>query len=51
MIPVVREKGNYHRRRVHRFGPLTTTKLRLTVEATNGDPSARVYEIRCYERG
>ena len=50
-VPVVREKGNYHRRRVHRFGPLTTTKLRLTVEATNGDPSARVYEIRCYERG
>ena len=50
-VPVVRERGNYHRRRVHRFGPVATPKLRLSIEATNGDPSARVYEVRCYERG
>ena len=50
-VPVVRERGNYHRRRIHRFGPIATSRIRLTVEATNGDLSARVYEIRCYERG
>jgi len=28
---------------------VTTTKLRLTVLATNGHRSARVFEIRLYE--
>jgi len=47
-VRLLNETGNYHRRRIHRFKPLTTSKLRLEVQATNGDPSARVYEIRAY---
>jgi hypothetical protein len=46
---LVYETGNFQRRRVHRFKPVVTAKLRLTVEATNGDRSARVFEIRAYE--
>jgi len=42
------EKGNHHRRRRHEFPAVRTTALRLTVLATNGDPSARVYEVRAY---
>lgn len=47
--PLAYETGNFQRRRVHRFAPVETAKLRLTVEATNGDRSARVFEIRAYE--
>ena len=43
------EKENFQRRRIHRFDPVKTTKLRLTVTATNGAPSARVFEIRAYD--
>ena len=43
------EKENFQRRRTHRFDPLRTSKLRLTVTATNGAPSARVFEIRAYD--
>jgi hypothetical protein len=46
---VVTEKGNYQRHRVHRFPAVIATKLRLTVLATNGDPSARVFEVRVYD--
>lgn len=45
-IAVVR--GNYHRRRVHRFPELEASRLRLTVEATNGATMARVFEVRAY---
>jgi hypothetical protein len=47
--PLVYETGNYQRRRVHRFAPVQAAKLRLTVEATHGDRSARVFEIRAYK--
>ena len=43
------ETGNFQRRRVHRFPSVVAAKLRLTVEATNGDRSARIFEIRAYE--
>jgi len=42
-------KGNYQRRRVHRFATVNTRKLTLEVYASNGDPTARVYEIRVYK--
>ena len=42
-------QGNYHRRRTHRFDRVSTDKLRLNVLATNGAPTARVYEIRVYD--
>lgn len=48
---LARVTDNYQRRRVHRFPAVTASKLRLTVEATGGDKSARVFEIRAYEEG
>lgn len=46
--PVAEVEGNFQRRHVHRFDPLTTDRVRLTVRATNGAPAARVFEIRLY---
>lgn len=41
--------GNYQRRRIHEFRkPIATNKLRIVVYSTNGDPSAAIYEVRCY---
>jgi len=42
-------KGNYHRRRIHRFDTIKSKRLMLEVYASNGDPTARVYEIRVYK--
>ena len=41
-------EGNYQRLRRHGFAPIQTTAIRLHVLATNGNPEARLYEIRCY---
>lgn len=42
-------RGNYQRRRVHRFAaPVATRALRLVVTATNGLDHARVCEVRAY---
>jgi len=45
---LVHVSDNYQRHRVHVFPAVTTGRLRLTVEATGGDRSARVFEIRAY---
>ena len=45
---VVKVSGNYQRFRRHQFTALMTTKLRIVVFATNGDPRAAIYDIRCY---
>lgn len=50
-IKILEESGNHQRRRIHRFAPVTGSALRLEVLATNGAPSARVYEIRVYREG
>ncbi|OGF50872.1 MAG: hypothetical protein A2231_11030, partial [Candidatus Firestonebacteria bacterium RIFOXYA2_FULL_40_8] len=42
-------EGNYHRRRVHTFKTVESSKVRINVLATNGDKSARVYEVRVYD--
>ena len=43
--------GNYRRRVAFvPASPVTTDRIRITVLATNGDPSAAIYEVRCYER-
>ena len=47
-VTVAEVKDNYHRRRIHRFEAAKTDKVRVLVTATNGDPSARIYEIRAY---
>ena len=41
-------QGNYQRKRVHTFEPSLAKRLRLVVKATQGDASARVFEIRAY---
>jgi hypothetical protein len=41
-------KGNFQRMNRHRFDALETSNLRIEIAATNGDPLARVFEIRCY---
>jgi len=40
---------NYQRRRTHRFPAVEVHKLRVSVEATGGDKSARIFEIRAYQ--
>lgn len=45
--PILTVKGNYQRIRQHRFEKaVSTPKLRIMISATNGDPSAAVYEVR-----
>jgi len=45
---LVRVEGNYQRRRIHRFEPVKSRCVSVVVSKTNGDPSARIYEIRIY---
>lgn len=46
---VISVRGNYQSRRVHRLErPVTGRRLKVVVNATNGDPSVGIYEIRCY---
>ena len=45
---LLREEGNYHRHRVHKFDPLATEKIRIEVNKTNGADTARIYEVRTY---
>jgi FAD dependent oxidoreductase len=48
--PVLEIRGNYQRHRRHALATRASAKrLRIKVLATNGDPSAAVYEIRIYE--
>lgn len=46
---IIEIEGNYQRQRRHILSqPITTNKLKVVVNATNGDDSVQVYEIRCY---
>ena len=45
---LARVDGNHQRVTRLEVGPVVVTSLRIHVRATNGDPLARVYEIRCY---
>ena len=40
--------GNFLRLRQHSFASLKTRAIRIHVLRTNGDPLARIFEIRCY---
>jgi hypothetical protein len=45
---VLEVKDNYQRLCRHQLAaPVVTDKLRVVIDATNGDPSASIYEIRC----
>jgi len=46
---LIEVRGNYQRQRRHVLDrPVTAKKMRVMVLATNGDPSAAIYEIRIY---
>lgn len=45
---VVRVRDNFQRFRRHQFVQVETDKVRLTVEATHGARTARIFEIRVY---
>ena len=42
---VAKVEGNIMRKRTHTFAPVTAEKLRVLVDSTWGDPSARIMEI------
>ncbi len=46
---VAEAKDNWLRFRAHRFPTVTADRLRIEVLETNGDPSARIYEVRVYK--
>lgn len=41
-------KGNYLRRVVLNFNEISTDRVKITIQKTNGDSLARIFEIRCY---
>ena len=43
---IARVEGNIMRKRTHTFAPVNTEKIRVIVDCTWGDPSARIMEIR-----
>ncbi|MEI7730524.1 MAG: FAD-dependent oxidoreductase [Verrucomicrobiota bacterium] len=45
---VATAKDNFQRRRIHRFPEVATQRIRILVHATNGDKSARIFEVRAY---
>jgi len=45
-IPVAKVQGNFMRKRTHAFETVNAEKLRITVNETWGDPSARIMEVR-----
>jgi len=47
-VRVVRERDNFQRYRRHQFKQVVADQVRLTVEATHGAKTARVFEIRVY---
>lgn len=47
-VSLVRVTENHQRLRRHEFPARAVTALRLRITRTNGDPLARVFEIRCY---
>lgn len=48
-VELLAVEDNYQRHRRHALPQaVTTSQLRVLITATNGDPSAQIYEIRCY---
>jgi hypothetical protein len=41
-------RNNFQRLNRHRFDPVEVQSVRIEVQATNGDPLARIFEVRCY---
>lgn len=47
-VKLLEERGNYHRRRVHKFNEVECSGIAIEILSSNGDPSARIYEVRIY---
>ncbi|MFX3635844.1 MAG: FAD-dependent oxidoreductase [Candidatus Pristimantibacillus sp.] len=48
-VTVLEVKDNYQRQRKHELSSaVETNRLRILIQSTNGDPSAAIYEVRCY---
>ncbi len=47
-VTVAQAEDNFQRRRIHTFDEVESSKLRVVVDKTNGDKSARIYEVRAY---
>lgn len=45
---LIKVSGNHQRLRRHDFEPFPAKAIRLSVSATNGSDTVRVFEIRCY---
>ena len=45
---VAAQRGNYQRRQIHRFPPVTTEAVRIMIYETNGSPFAEIFEVRVY---
>jgi len=43
--------GNFQRLRIHRFDPIRTRMIRISISATNGITQARICQMRCYADG
>ena len=41
-------KNNHQRLNRHKLAPVTTDRIRIQIDATNGSDLARIFEIRCY---
>ncbi len=46
--PLAEHRGNHQRLVRHNFAAVRAQAVRLHIDATNGDESARVFEMRCY---
>jgi hypothetical protein len=47
---IAKVEGNFQRLRRHKFETLMTESIRIVIHATNGCPSARIFEVRIYEQ-
>lgn len=47
-VNVAEVENNFLRRQLHNFKTLKADKVRITIHRTNGDPLAKIFEIRCY---
>ena len=47
-VEVAKVTGNHQRLRRHDFDPIQAQSVRISITATNGSETARIYEVRCY---
>jgi hypothetical protein len=47
-VELVSVEKNHQRLRRHDFRPVAVKRIRVHVKETNGDPLARIFEVRCY---